>query len=60
MKNLAQKFLSQEDRKAIEVGDVITDFSKLTAHTGWTPATPLSAGLKSTVEFYREHKKHYW
>ena len=49
-----------EDRKAIEVGDVITDFTKLTAHTGWTPTTPLSVGLKSTVEFYREHKKHYW
>jgi nucleoside-diphosphate-sugar epimerase len=49
-----------EDRKAIEVGDVITDFSKLTAHTGWAPSTPLSAGLQKTVEFYRKNKEHYW
>lgn len=49
-----------EDRKAIEVGDVITDFSKLTAHTNWTPSTPLSVGLKQTADFYRQYKRHYW
>jgi nucleoside-diphosphate-sugar epimerase len=49
-----------EDRKIIEVGDVVTDYTKLTAHTGWTPSTPLSEGLRKTVEYYREHKKHYW
>jgi nucleoside-diphosphate-sugar epimerase len=49
-----------EDRKIIEVGDVVTDFSKLTAHTGWTPTTPLSEGLRTTVQYYRAHKKHYW
>jgi len=49
-----------EDRKIIEVGDVVTDFSKLTAHTGWTPPTRLSEGLGITAEYYREHKTHYW
>ena len=49
-----------EDRKVIEVGDVVTDYSKLTAHTGWTPSTRLSEGLKITAEYYRQHKKHYW
>jgi UDP-glucose 4-epimerase len=49
-----------EDRKTIEVGDVVTDFSKLTAHTGWTPTTPLTAGLNKTVEFYRRTKSYYW
>lgn len=49
-----------EDRKVIEVGDVVTDFSKLTAHTGWTPTTSLSEGLRTTVQYYRAHKKHYW
>jgi UDP-glucose 4-epimerase len=49
-----------EDRQAIEVGDVITDFSKLTDHTGWSPATSLADGLKKTAEYYRQYKKHYW
>ena len=49
-----------EDRKIIEVGDVVTDYSKLTAHTGWTPSTRLSEGLGITAEYYREHKTHYW
>jgi nucleoside-diphosphate-sugar epimerase len=49
-----------EDRKIIEVGDVVTDYSKLTAHTGWTPPTRLSEGLRITAEYYRDHKTHYW
>jgi UDP-glucose 4-epimerase len=49
-----------EDRQAIEVGDVITDFSKLTAHTGWAPSTSLHDGLAEAAEYYRRHKKHYW
>jgi UDP-glucose 4-epimerase len=49
-----------EDRKSIEVGDVVTDFSKLTAHTGWRPTTLLSEGLEKTVEFYQRNRQHYW
>ncbi len=49
-----------EDRKIIEVGDVVTDYAKLTAHTGWIPSTRLSEGLRITAEYYREHKTHYW
>ncbi len=49
-----------EDRKTIEVGDVVTDFSKLTAHTGWRPTTRLAEGLEKTVAFYRLHRAHYW
>ena len=49
-----------EDRKSIEVGDVVTDFSKLTAHTGWRPTTLLSEGLLKTADFYRKNRPHYW
>lgn len=49
-----------EDRKSIEVGDVVTDFSKLTAHTGWRPTTLLAEGLLKTAEFYRKNRRHYW
>ncbi len=31
------------------------DSAALTATTGWTPRTPLAAGLRDTVEWYRQH-----
>jgi len=49
-----------KDREIIEVGDVVTDYSKLTAHIGWTPSTTLSDGLRMTAEYYRQYKEHYW
>jgi len=49
-----------EDRKIIEVGDVVTDYTKLTTHTGWTPSIRLSEGLRITADYYRKHKEHYW
>ncbi len=49
-----------KDREAIEVGDVVTDDTKLRAHTGWEPKTSLQEGLKRTVDFYRAHRRHYW
>jgi UDP-glucose 4-epimerase len=49
-----------DDRKAIEVGDVVTDFSILRDHTGWQPATLLAEGLEKTAAFYKKYKEHYW
>ena len=28
--------------------------------TGWQPRTPLDEGLRRTLDFYREHRRHYW
>jgi UDP-glucose 4-epimerase len=49
-----------EERKTIEVGDVVTDSSKLTAHTGWRPTTLLAEGLQKTVAYYRRYREQYW
>ncbi len=49
-----------KDREIIEVGDVVTDYSKLTAHIGWAPSTSLSDGLRMTAEYYRKYREHYW
>jgi nucleoside-diphosphate-sugar epimerase len=49
-----------EERKTIEVGDVVTDFAKLTRHTGWKPTTLLAEGLEKTAAFYRQNREHYW
>lgn len=49
-----------QERASIEVGDVMTDDSKLRAHTEWEPKVSLEQGLEKTVAFYREHREHYW
>jgi UDP-glucose 4-epimerase len=49
-----------DERKAIEVGDVVTDFSKLRGHTGWQPTILLAEGLGKTAAFYKKYKGQYW
>lgn len=49
-----------EDRKVIETGDYRSDSTKLLNDYGWKPSTDFSLGLKRTIEFYREHRTHYW
>jgi len=48
------------ERKAIDIGDYHGDFGLIKQELGWAPQVPLAAGLKQTVEFYREHASHYW
>lgn len=48
------------DRKAIETGDYVADFSRFTEATGWRPTTEMEEGLRRTVAFYEEHREHYW
>lgn len=47
------------DRKRIDIGDFYSDFSRIRSMLGWEPRTPLSEGLKQTLEFYREHLPKY-
>jgi UDP-glucose 4-epimerase len=47
------------ERKAIDIGDVYTDYTKITAALGWRPRTPLRDGLRAAVDFYRQHWDHY-
>ena len=48
------------DRKAIDIGDYSGDFGLINRELGWSPKVPLSVGLRKTVDFYRQHAKHYW
>lgn len=48
------------ERKAQEPGDFYSDITKIRTLVGWEPRTSLRDGLLETVEFYREHKHHYW
>lgn len=48
------------ERKAQEPGDFLADISKIERLLGWKPKTPLNEGLRQTVDYYREHRSHYW
>ena len=48
-----------EEKRRIDIGSFYTDSAKFRQTAGWTPAIPLSEGLRRTVAFYREHLPHY-
>ena len=48
------------DRKAIEVGDYIADWSHIRKTLGWEPTVSLQDGIRKTIEYYGKNKKHYW
>jgi UDP-glucose 4-epimerase len=48
------------DRKMIDIGDYYADFRKIEGLLGWTPQVDLKDGLRQTLDFYRQHKAHYW
>ena len=47
------------ERKAIDIGDVYTDYTKIARTLGWHPHTPLRDGLTRSVAFYRAHFRDY-
>lgn len=49
-----------EEKRAIEVGSYWADYGSFRSATGWEPTIDFREGLTRTVEFYREHRQHYW
>jgi UDP-glucose 4-epimerase len=47
------------EKKVIDIGDFITDSTRIRQLLGWTAVTPLRTGLEGTIAFYREHFGHY-
>lgn len=55
-------FLTKEfppERKAIDIGDYYSEFTKITRTLGWTPATGLRDALSRTLDYYRKHGAAY-
>jgi UDP-glucose 4-epimerase len=48
------------ERQIIDIGNVYSSYRKIKSALGWCPRTPLDAGLARTIEFYRQHREHYW
>jgi len=48
------------DRKRIDIGDYVADWTSLRDTLGWRPAVSLEEGLRRTLAYYREHGEHYW
>jgi dTDP-glucose 4,6-dehydratase/UDP-glucose 4-epimerase len=47
------------DRKAIDIGNYYADFSLFRRECGWMPSVGLAAGLRRTVDYYRQHLEQY-
>lgn len=47
------------ERKAIDIGDYYSDFTRIRETFGWQPRTNLDEALKRTIEFYRQHQQRY-
>ncbi len=48
------------DRYFVETGDYVSNVDRFRNDTGWLPETPFDEGVRRTIEFYRQNRRHYW
>jgi UDP-glucose 4-epimerase len=48
------------ERRAIDIGDFYADDAKIRAALGWSATVALEAGLRRTLDYYRDHGGRYW
>ncbi len=48
-----------EDRKAIDVGDFICDYSAFGNQFGWEPKVNFEDGIQRTIEYFKTEIEHY-
>jgi UDP-glucose 4-epimerase len=48
------------ERKAIDIGDYYSDYSKIETMLGWQPKVDLRQGLMASLAYYAKHQKRYW
>jgi UDP-glucose 4-epimerase len=48
------------ERKIIDIGSIYVDDRKIRRVLRWAPRIDLREGLARTIDFYREHRQHYW
>jgi UDP-glucose 4-epimerase len=48
------------ERKAIDIGDYYSDYSKIRSALGWEPRISLREGLARSLAYYIKNHRHYW
>ena len=48
------------ERKAIDIGDYYSDYSKVEGVLGWQPKVGLRQGLMASLAYYGKHQRQYW
>ena len=48
-----------EDRKAIDVGDFICDYSAFRGQFGWEPKVNFEDGIQRSIEYFQKEIEHY-
>lgn len=49
-----------ENYKLTEVGNYVSNNTKIKRILGWKPEVSLEEGLKKTIDYYKKYKKYYW
>ena len=47
------------EKKAIDIGNFYADSTRFKRTSGWSAAVPLREGLSRTLDYYRQHMRHY-
>jgi UDP-glucose 4-epimerase len=48
------------ERKAIDIGDYYSDYSKIKTEIDWEPKVSLAEGLRKTLDYYQKYHLYYW
>jgi UDP-glucose 4-epimerase len=48
------------EKKAIDIGSVYSSSAKINEACGWKARVSIEEGLLTTLDYYREHREHYW
>src|SRR5262245_17082007 len=48
------------DRERVDIGDYYGDFTKIRSEFGWYPKVSLAYVVVRTLEYYDQHRAHYW
>ena len=48
------------ERKAIDIGDYYSDFTRIQTALGWAPRVSLREGLTRAMDYYLANGRHYW
>jgi len=48
------------NRKRIDIGDYVADYTLIRSELGWQPRVDLREGLARSIEYFTTHRRHYW